>query len=170
NYGENVGSGVTISGTVGAALEAASFGIPALAVSLETAKEFHLSHSDDIDFSAAAHFTRVFADLLLKARLPADVNVLKVDVPASATAATRWRITRLSLQPYFLPIKPQRDDLSTKAKMDYDRVIGPDLDPDSDVAVLVNLKMVSVTPLSLDLTSRIDLKAWERDLKDLVNG
>ena len=36
NYGENVGSGVTVSGTVGAALEAAGLGIPALAVSLET--------------------------------------------------------------------------------------------------------------------------------------
>ena len=133
-------------------------------------QEFHLSHSDEIDFSAAAHFTRLFADLLLKTRLPADVNVLKVDVPASATAATGWRITRLSLQPYFLPVKPQRDDLSTKGKVDYDRVIGVDLEPDSDVAVLINQKQVSVTPLSLDLTSRIDLKAWERDLKGLVNG
>ena len=170
NYGENVGSGVTISGTVGAALEAASFAIPALAVSLETAKEFHLSHSDDIDFSAAAHFTRVFADLLFRVPLPADVNVLKVDVPATATTETGWRVTRLSLQPYFFPVKPQRDDLSTKGKMDYDRVIGPDLEPDSDVAVLINQKLVSVTPLSLDLTSRIDLKAWERDLKGLVNG
>ena len=33
NYGENTGNGVTISGTVGAGLEAASLGIPALAVS-----------------------------------------------------------------------------------------------------------------------------------------
>src|SRR4029453_4928554 len=33
NYGENVASGVTISGTVGAALEGAALGIPSLAVS-----------------------------------------------------------------------------------------------------------------------------------------
>ena len=33
NYGENVASGVTISGTVGAALEAASLKVPAMAVS-----------------------------------------------------------------------------------------------------------------------------------------
>ena len=37
NYGENTGNGVTISGTVGAALEAASLGIPAIAVSQQTA-------------------------------------------------------------------------------------------------------------------------------------
>ncbi|MBO9362760.1 MAG: 5'/3'-nucleotidase SurE, partial [Thermoflexus sp.] len=55
NYGENVGSGVTISGTVGAALEAASFGIPALAVSLQTPVEHHLGYSEEIDFRAAAH-------------------------------------------------------------------------------------------------------------------
>ena len=39
NYGENVGSGVTISGTVGAALEAGALGIPALAVSLQMLSE-----------------------------------------------------------------------------------------------------------------------------------
>jgi 5'-nucleotidase len=42
NYGENVATGVTISGTVGAAMEAASLGIPSLAVSLETAVDHHL--------------------------------------------------------------------------------------------------------------------------------
>ncbi len=36
NYGENLGTGVTVSGTVGAALEGASLGIPSLAISLET--------------------------------------------------------------------------------------------------------------------------------------
>src|SRR4030067_275697 len=45
NYGENVGTGITVSGTVGAALEAASLGIPALAVSLETPVSAHLSYS-----------------------------------------------------------------------------------------------------------------------------
>src|SRR5687768_6575220 len=53
NYGENVGSGVTISGTVGAALEGASFGVPGLAVSLQTDSQYHLSHSTDVDFAAA---------------------------------------------------------------------------------------------------------------------
>ncbi len=45
NYGENVATGITISGTVGAAMEAASQGIPALAASLETGREHHLSYS-----------------------------------------------------------------------------------------------------------------------------
>ena len=57
NYGENLGTGITVSGTVGAALEAASLGIPALAMSLETEKEYHLSYSPEIDFTAAGYFT-----------------------------------------------------------------------------------------------------------------
>jgi 5'-nucleotidase len=88
NYGENVGSGVTISGTVGAALEAASFGVPALAVSLEMDVHYHLSHSDEVDFTAAMHFTRFFAERLLTLSRPHDVDVLKVDVPENAGRQT----------------------------------------------------------------------------------
>ena len=44
NYGENIATGITISGTVGAAMEAAAAGIPAMAVSLETDKIHHLSY------------------------------------------------------------------------------------------------------------------------------
>jgi len=165
NYGENVGTGVTISGTVGAALEAASFGIPALAVSLETPKQFHFSHSVEIDFSVAAHFTRVFAHLLLTTSPQPDVDVLKVDIPTNATLKTPWRMTHQSRQRYYLPVKPQRAQFSDPAKVDYNREILAGLEPDSDVAVLMNEKSVSVTPLSLDLTSRIDLKAWERELR-----
>src|SRR3990170_6231377 len=96
NYGENVTTSVTISGTVGAALEAASAGIPALAVSQETESRYHLTHATDIDFAPAAHFTALFAQRLLLAGRPADVDVLKIDVPMGATADTPWRLTRLS--------------------------------------------------------------------------
>jgi 5'-nucleotidase len=76
NYGENVGSGITISGTVGAAMEGASLGVPSLAVSLETSEEHHLSYSAEVDFSAAAYFTAYFARLLLERNMPADVHLL----------------------------------------------------------------------------------------------
>src|SRR5690606_4004392 len=56
NYGENAGNGVTISGTVGAALEAASLSIPAIAVSQQTRHELHNSYSNEVDFAAAAYF------------------------------------------------------------------------------------------------------------------
>ena len=100
NFGENVGSGVTGSGTVGAALEAADQGVPALAASLETAKEFHYNHSDAVDLEAATHFTGLFAARLLSRQLPPDVDLLKLEVPSDATPDTAWRVTRLSRQRY----------------------------------------------------------------------
>ncbi len=168
NYGENVGSGVTVSGTVGAALEAAAFGIPAMAVSLETEKEYHLSYSVEIDFAVAAHFTRLFAKMMMTSACPKDVDVLKIDVPAGATIETPWRVTHQSRQRYYEPIKPQRAKFSDAAKVDYNRDVLPDLEPDSDVTALLRDKLVSVTPLSLDLTSRIDLKGWEGELRKVI--
>ena len=85
NYGENVASGITISGTVGAAMEGASLGIPAMAVSLEADAKYHLSYSEEMSFLVAAEFTARIARLLLERKFPADVNLLKVDVPSDAT-------------------------------------------------------------------------------------
>lgn len=156
NYGENIGSGVTISGTVGAALEAASAGIPAMAVSLETEMEHHLSYSDEVDFSAAAHFTQYFARVLLAQRMPVDVDVLKVDIPSSATVETPWRITRQSRMSYFDPVRPDRVSWDQPGCLGYRHSPHRDSDePGTDVHTLRTLREVSVTPLSLDLTSRV---------------
>ena len=157
NYGENVGSGVTISGTVGATLEGASFGIPGLAVSLQTDPSYHLTHSTDVDFAAAAHFAFRFARMLLSQRRLPDVDVLKVEVPEGATPATPWRVTRLSRTRYFVPQKPERASLADEGRVGYRRLVEPErVEPDSDVRALMD-GVVSVTPLSLDITSRVDL-------------
>lgn len=167
NYGENVGNGVTISGTVGAALEAASLGIPAIAISLETELSHHHSYSTDVDFRSAAYFAKYFACLLLDRKLPPDVHVLKVDVPSDATPDTPWKMTRLSMKRYFEPVLPNRNSWDQAGVVGYrlagDRDQAPD---DSDVYVLSVGRMVSVTPLSLDLTSRVDLG----ELEELLRG
>lgn len=169
NYGENVGTAITVSGTIGAALEAASMGIPALAISLETCPEYHLSYSTDIDFSAAGYFAVYFGRLLLKHCLPADVDVLKVDVPSNATPETPWMITRLSRAPYYEPLPPQRDSWDKPAPIPY-RVVDQlsNTDQDSDVYVLRVRRMVSVTPLSLDMTSRVNLNDLDQLLRSNV--
>ena len=167
NYGENVGSGVTISGTVGAALEAASLGIPALAISLQTEVKEHLSYSKEVDFSTAAYFTKFFGQLMLQRPMPEDVHVLKIDIPSQATPQTPWKITKVSQIRYYDVLSPGERDWNQPARIGY-RMSGnwDKLDPDSDVYTLQILHMVSVTPLSLDMTSRIDLKAFEQSLKE----
>jgi 5'-nucleotidase len=170
NYGENLGTGVTISGTVGAALEGAAAGVPALAISVETEPAYHLTHSPEIDFSGAAYFTRLFAELLLHVDRPGDVDVLKVDVPAGATPDTPWRVTRLSRARYFVPVKPERERLDEEAGVGY-RIDVDDaaLEPDSDTYALRVDRVVAVTPLSLDLTSRVSLDSIEGLLRQALD-
>ena len=158
NYGQNLGSGVTISGTIGAALEAASLGIPALAVSLETEDRYHRSYSREVDFSTAAYFTTYFARRMLFQHMPPDVDVLKVDVPSDATPETPWEVTRLSRQRYYEPTVPERDSWEQPGTIGYREIDHREqATPGSDVYAICVKRVVSVTPLSLDLTSRVDL-------------
>jgi 5'-nucleotidase len=166
NYGENMGVGITVSGTVGAAMEGAGNGIPALAVSLETDESDHLSYSTTIDFTAAAYFTAQFGRMLLEQRMPEDVDLLKVDVPCDATPQTPWEVTRLSRKAYFLPVTPQRATWDQPERVGYRRIneiSGEGLD--SDVYALRVKRLVSVTPVSLDLTSRVNLRDFEHRLR-----
>jgi 5'-nucleotidase len=166
NFGENVGTSVTTSGTVGAAIEAASLGVPGLAVSLETPKEFHYRHSDELDFTAAAAITRRFAQIVLGGGLPPDVDILKIEVPSDATPDTPWRLARVSRQRYYMPLPSGRRSLEDQKGIDYTRVVNWDtLEPDSDVRALAVDRVVSVSPLSIDLTARVDLGELAADLQ-----
>jgi 5'-nucleotidase len=163
NYGENVASGVTISGTVGAALEGAALGIPSLAVSLEVETKYHLSYSEEISFLVAAEFTHQFARLLLEKRLPFDVDVLKVDVPSDATVDTPWQLTRVSRQRYYEPLATERETLSDPGLITYRQAGTLDDEPeDTDVYALRRKRIVSVSPLSLDMSSRVELTQLEK--------
>lgn len=158
NYGENVGSGVTISGTVGAAIDAACFGIPALAVSLETPKELHHSLSDEIDFSVAAHFARHFAQQMLSKGLPPGVDFLKVEVPDTATPDTPWRMASVSRQRYYDLVHGPRDDPHDPADIDYRiNLVRDAVEPESDVYAFAIDRLVAVSPMTIDLTAPVSL-------------
>ena len=166
NYGANLGTGITISGTVGAAMEAAALGFRALAMSLETAQEHHLTYSREVDFSSAAFFTKLFARVLLERELPPDVNLLKVDVPSDATPSTPWLLTRLALQRYYDPIAPQRASWTTPAKLGYKEATNWEQEAsDSDVTIIREKRLVSVTPISLDMTSRVDFSLLDSTIR-----
>lgn len=162
NYGENIGSGLTISGTVGAALEAANFGIKSLAVSLQVDPKHHFSLDDVVDFSVAGWFTALFARKAFEMPFPPDVDVLKIEVPELATPETPWVITRQSRERYYHVAKEAVEGgplryVSIPSK--------PGFEQGTDVQVLIHEGLVSVTPLSLDLTSRVDLDLLQKELK-----
>lgn len=168
NYGENTGNGVTISGTVGAAIEAASLGISAIAVSQQTPLDLHLSYSNNVDFSVAAQFSLRFGKWLIEHEaLPDDVDLLKIDVPWGVTTETEWRITRLSRRRVYWPTRPERVSLNDTGRLGYQYNTDPgQAEPDSDVYALLEDKVISVTPMSLDMTSRTDMYR----LRQIVEG
>lgn len=166
NYGENVGLGITISGTVGAAMEAASLGYKSLAVSLETDTSFHLSHSDEIDFKTAGYFTAYFARILLEKKTFDGVDLLKVEVPRHATPETEWQIARLSRHRYYEPVAPKRKSWEEPGALSYQHDNTIDNEPENtDVHVLRKKKMIAVTPINLDMTANVDLKELEKYLR-----
>lgn len=163
NYGENLGADLTISGTVGAAWEAASYGVPAMAVSLQTELDSHTGHRTDVDFSAAIHFTRMFAKRLLMIDRTNDVDLLNLNVPINANTSTAWKITRQSRKQYFVPTNLSNPELiQYKKANDHD-----DIESHSDIYAITKEKIVSVTPISIDSTARVSLPDFEKRMRRL---
>lgn len=166
NFGENVGYGITISGTVGAAMEAASLKIPSLAVSLQTETHYHLTHSVEVDFKAAGYFTYYFAKRLLESQYPKEVDLMKVEVPSGATPQTEWQVAKLSPQRYYQPVPSERASWDQPGRMLYKEAVSWENEPeDTDVYVLRKKKMVAVTPLHLDMTARTDFNQFDAFLR-----
>lgn len=164
NYGENVSTEVTISGTIGAALEAAAFGIPSLAVSMAMPVSAHLAGNALEDYAAARAYTQRFAHHMLTHPLPMDVDVLSINLPQNATVETPWRLTKLSRCRYFIPLPPDRKN--GNGRPGYNVMEHPDkAEPNSDVWCLHAKSMVSVTPLSMDLTARTNFGQLDEFLR-----
>jgi 5'-nucleotidase len=171
NYGENVASDLTTSGTFGAALEAASLGIPALATSLQlkNVAEDYLSHSLDFDFSIAAHFTRLVAAYILEQSLPDDVDLMNLVVPHDATRETPIRITRQSKLRYFIPYSKRIGGWEEGGELAASiNLTGDELEPGTDLHAMLIEKAVSITPLSLDMTARVSLPDMENALYQTI--
>jgi 5'-nucleotidase len=170
NYGENPGTDITISGTVGAAMEGAAFGIPSLAASLQlkNVDTEYLGYSTEIDFSTAAHFTKFFAQMLLEKKFPPEVDLLKLDVPYDATPETEWHITSLAHKRYFIPVLEEPVETTKNPVIGSRFDIQPDAKAaDTDIQTLIVQHKVSLTPLTLDMTARVDLGELEKNLKTI---
>jgi 5'-nucleotidase len=137
-------------------MEGAAFGIPAMAVSLQTDPSLHVHYDDSVDFQAAIHFTRTFAQKWLMSTPLPDVDVLKVEVPEAATPDTPWRIARLERQTYYAPVPAHRQALQDVGPFGYERVYRRELSDGETDASSIYDGFVAITPLTLDMTSRVD--------------
>lgn len=162
NSNANLGHDVTYSGTVTAAMEAAIFGLPGVAVSLEHPAE----HRGPRDYHPAARAARVVVEQVIQHGLPAN-TLLNVNVPCRPYDELRgFRISRQGLRIYHDALVKRIDP---RGKPYY--WIGgeaPTGVPESgtDVGDLAE-GFVSITPLQLDLTAHSmieSLHSWTWNL------
>lgn len=123
NAGPNTGHSILHSGTVGAALTAASFGVSAVAISLDIA--------DPMPWASAADVVPSVLELAGSAPVPTVLNVNVPAAPARDVQGPRW--ATLDHFGSFRVAVAERED--TWVQMEY-RSTGANLDPTSDTALL----------------------------------
>lgn len=156
NPNANLGHDVTYSGTVTAAMEAVIWGIPGLAVSLDSPD----NHLGQLDYLPAARLASRVARIMLREGVPDDI-VLNLNVPCiPEEEITGLQITRQGLRVY-------RDQLVSREDprgKPYYWIGGepPTGVPDqgTDFGALRS-NAASLTPIHLDLTAREYLDQME---------
>lgn len=165
NVGENVSTDtVTTSGTIGAALEAASYGIPSIAASIQAVDQgdkFDLHHGAKHSFEVATKVLGRVAEKVLRHGLPEGVDVLNLNVPVSATEETEIAVTRLARKIFKTSVQERFDPRGRPYYWIDGELICCDAEG-SDVQTLYQEKKISLTPLCLDATAGIDLEEMEK--------
>jgi 5'-nucleotidase len=162
NTGFNLGKAeLTTSGTIGAAIEAASFNIPAIAISQEVTRDdikFDTGEVE-IDFDFAGKMLKKIAKIILKKGLPEGIDLLNVNIPANPINE-EFEVVTLGKRMY-VPIIEKRLDPREKP---YYWIGGDPYEsdvPGTDGHALRKYQKTTVTPLKIDLTSDMSLlKEW----------
>ncbi len=163
NLGENLSTEITVSGTASAAIEAATHGIPSIAMSLEVDWKKTLGEGEGVDFSVSAHFLRRIAGAVLERGLPKGVDMLNVNVPRDATPETEITITRLARKRYNPTIEERVDPRGHP----YYWIVGrrtTEFEPGTDAYALKVERKVSATPINIDMTAGVDFEEVKRSL------
>lgn len=162
NTGFNLGQAeLTTSGTLGAAIEAASFGIPTIAISQEVVRDDIKFESGEIeiDFDFAGKMLNKLAKIVLEKGLPEGVDLLNVNIPAHPIDE-EFEVVKLGKRMY-MPVIDKRMDPRGKP---YYWINGDLYDgdgPETDSYELRKQHKTTVTPLKIDLTKNRDsLKEW----------
>jgi len=147
NRGDNLGTAVYHSGTLGAARQAALVGVPAIAVSIRG--------DDEKDYAAAAAYIRQLVEHLRAKQVLKPGFFLNVNVPAGERKGVR--LTRLSMTP-----RPEAFErrVSPRGRL-YFWPVWEQLKADAegtDVWAFVR-GYITLTPMALDVTATLALES-----------
>lgn len=160
NRGPNLAQDITYSGTVTAAMEAALFGVPAIAISLDT-------FTGDA-FGTAAAFAAQLAPIVLAKNLP-DLTLLNVNVPYDEIKGVR--LTRQGRRRYHDELIERLDPMGKPYYWIGGEPPTGDVDETgTDVWAVAN-GYISITPIHLDMTFSDFMPEMERwHLEELEVG
>ena len=162
NTGYNLGKAeLTTSGTLGAAIEAASFGIPTIAISQEvTQDDIKFENGENhIDFSFAGKMLRKLAKIILKKGLPEGIDLLNVNIPENPINE-EFEVVKLGKRMYV----PEIDIRLDPREKPYYWIGGNPYEsdePGTDGYELRKAHKTTITPLTIDMTGDMSLlKEW----------
>jgi 5'-nucleotidase len=163
NHGQNMGEDVLYSGTVAAAMEGLSLGVPAIAVS-------YAGGDLRADVSRLDEQVAVLSNLLRHVtslpRFPKD-TLLNINLPPVSDGGVKGvRLTRLGRRVYSNSIAPMQDPWGRQIYWIGGGSLSWTGEADSDFHAVQD-GYISVTPLHLDLTNRDVLAAAESWWQDL---
>ncbi len=162
NPNANLGHDVTYSGTVTAAMEAAIWGLPGIAVSLDSPRD----RSSALEYGPAARIARQVVQAVIEHGLPKNV-LLNVNVPyLQDDQISGVQITRQGLRLYRDALDARKDPRGRPYYW-----IGGDsptgvAEEGTDFGALAS-GAVSITPIHLDMTAFqtiSELQAWDFEL------
>ena len=155
NWGANLAEDVTLSGTVAAAIEAMTLGVPAIALS-----QMHGPTRDNepFDFTVAEAHGAVVIEALVAAGWPSGV-VLNVNFPMKGDGAMPFEVTRQGFRDARTRFAEARTDLRGRDYYWIGYATRPSKPvPGTDLAAAYAGR-VSVTPLHIDLTHEPTLQS-----------
>ncbi len=160
NIGENLSKSITTSGTLGATFESALFRIPSIAASLQVIREDAKFKNGvyDIDFTFAKKVLRKLVLKVIDKGMPNGVDILNLNIPAKPESE-KIKQTYLAHRMYTTEVEKRLDPYGRP----YYWIIGNMTDDNlegSDVHILREQSIPTITPISLDMGMNMDLSSW----------
>jgi len=157
NLGSNLGKNLVYSGTISAAYEGTTLGIPSAAISLDsfTAKEF----------SAAKQVSISIATYLLKNKLPKG-TMLNVNVPYIRKNKIKgFRVTKQGRSGFIDTFEKRVDPRGRSYFWIKGKISNFDSSVEFDGEAILN-GYVSITPINFDLTNNVFMKKLKQEFID----